>query len=158
MATEPIEIRLESPQGSATRALFAEYLVLLHDRLGIRFQPSERVFGTDEDFDGADGAWLVIYAHGVPVGCGGMRALSPNVAEVKRMFVSQSARRSGHGSRLLRALEEIAVERGHARVCLVTTEVLSEARKLYLTEGYRVVQRIPRERRPVEIWMEKDVP
>ena len=74
------------------------------------------------------------------------------------MFVSQRHRRNGHGRRLLRELERIAVERGHDRVRLLTTEVLSEARRLCAAEGYRVVRRIPRARAPVEIWLEKDVP
>ncbi|MDX6692202.1 MAG: hypothetical protein QOG15_3659 [Solirubrobacteraceae bacterium] len=156
--TGPVEIREEPPSGLATQALFAEYVALLHDRLGIRFEPTDRLFATEEELDKANGAWLVIYARGLPVGCGGVRTLESKVAEVKRMFVSQRARRSGYGRRLLHELEDIAVTRGHSRVRLVTTEVLSEARSLYVAEGYRVIHRIPRERRPVEIWMEKDVP
>jgi GNAT superfamily N-acetyltransferase len=155
---ETVEIREESPNGRSTQALFAEYLALLRDRLGIRFEPSERIFATDDQLDGTDGAWLVLYANDVAVGCGGLRRLESGVAEVKRMFVSQSARRSGYGRRLLHALEDIAIDRGNTRVCLVTTEVLSEARRLYIEEGYRVIQRIARGRHPVEIWMEKDVP
>lgn len=153
-----IEIRAEAPGGAATRALFAEYLGLLQDRLGTGFAPSERIFATDAAFAGAEGAWLVLYEDGRPVGCGGLRTLEPGIGEIKRMFVSQSARRCGHGRRLLRELERIAVELGHARVRLLTTEVLSEARRLYAAEGYRVIHRIARERDPVEIWLERDVP
>lgn len=153
-----VEIRAEAPDGPATRALFAEYVVLLSDRLGKRLEPTERVFATDAAFDGAGGAWLVLYADGRAVGCGGLRTLGPGVGEIKRMFVSQNARRNGHGRRLLHALEDIAVERGHTRVRLLTTEILSEARKLCAAEGYRVIERFVRGRAPVEIWLEKDVP
>jgi len=153
-----VEIRSEAADGHATRALFAQYIALLHDRLGKRFEPSEHIFATEDAFTAEDGTWLVLYEDGRPVGCGGLRTLSVDVGEIKRMFVSQSARRSGHGRRLLRELERIAVARGHTRVQLLTTEVLSEARKLYAAEGYRVVERSVRGRQPVEIWLEKDVP
>ncbi|MGH2840495.1 MAG: GNAT family N-acetyltransferase [Solirubrobacteraceae bacterium] len=156
--TAVVEIRAEPPDGAATRALFAEYLVLLQDRLGLRFKPSERIFATEAAFAGPDGAWLVLYDCGRPVGCGGLRTLAPGVGEIKRMFVTQSARRSGHGRLLLHELERLAVRRGHTCVRLLTTEVLSEARKLYAAEGYRVIERMVRGSDPVEIWLEKDVP
>jgi GNAT superfamily N-acetyltransferase len=153
-----VEIRAENPEGPATRALYGEYLVLLHDRLGTQFQPTERIFATESAFAGASGTWLVLYEDGEPVGCGGLRTLEPQLAEVKRMFVRESARRNGHGRRLLRELERIAVQRGHTRVRLLTTEVLSEARMLYAAEGYRVIARCAAGNAPVEIWLEKDVP
>jgi GNAT superfamily N-acetyltransferase len=155
---DDIEFRAEPPDGVATRALLRVYRALIQDRLGLASQPSDRVFAAEPVLNGDDKAWLVIYNRGRAVGCGGLRTLEPGVAEIKRMFVSQRYRRNGHGRRLLRELERIAVERGHDRVRLLTTEVLSEARRLCAAEGYRVVQRIARERSPVEIWLEKDVP
>ncbi len=152
-----VEIRAESPDGAVTRALFEEYLALLQDRLGRGFQPSERIFATEAAFDGEEGAWRVLYDDGRAVACGGLRTLAPGIGEIKRMFVRQSMRRSGYGRQLLRELERIARERGHTRVRLLTTEVLSEARKLYAAEGYRVIERIARGHDPVEIWLEKDL-
>jgi len=153
-----IEIRAEPPDGAATLVLFREYLVLVQDRLGLALEPTERVLGTAEAFTGEGGAWLVVYDSGRAIACGGLRTLEPGVGEIKRMFVSQRHRRNGHGRSLLRELERIAVQRGHDRVRLLTTEVLSESRKLYAAEGYRVVQRTARDQGPVEIWLEKDVP
>ena len=153
-----IELRAERPDGDATQVLFREYRALIQDRLGLQLQPTEPIPGRGTAFGGDSGAWLVVYDSGRPIGCGGLRTLEPGVAEIKRMFVSQRYRRNGHGRQLLRELERIAVERGHDRVRLLTTEVLSEARRLYAAEGYRVVQRIARGRAPVEIWLEKDVP
>ena len=153
-----IELRAERPDGDATQVLFGEYRALIQDRLGLQLQPTEPIPGRGTAFGGDSGAWLVVYDSGCPIGCGGLRTLEPGVAEIQNMFVSQRCRRNGHGRRLLRELERIAVERGHDRVRALTTEVLSEARKLYAAEGYRVVQRIARKRAPVEIWLEKDVP
>jgi GAF domain-containing protein/GNAT superfamily N-acetyltransferase len=150
------QIREEPPDGHAARALYAQYMELLRDRLGTGFVPTERIFGDESAFAGAGGAWLVAYdASGKAVGCGGLRTLAPGIGEIKRMFVSADARRGGHGRRLLRALEQRAAEHGHRAVRLLTTEVLSEALALYAGEGYRTIQRTAREGQPVEIWMEK---
>jgi len=153
-----VELRAEPPAGDATQALFREYGALIQDRLGLRFQPTKPILARETAVGGDSGIWLVVYESGRAIGCGGLRTIEPGVAEIKRMFVSQRYRRNGHGRRLLRELERIAVERGQDRVRLLTTEVLSEARRLCAAEGYRVVQRIARGRAPVEIWLEKDVP
>lgn len=153
-----VEIRAESPYAAATRALLREYLILIQERLGPRFQSAGRVLASERVSPGEGGAWLVLYAQDRAVACGGLRPLEAGVAEIRRMFVGQRHRRNGHGRRLLRELERIAVELGYGRVRLLTTEVLSEARMLYAAEGYRVVRRVAREHAPVEIWLEKDVP
>ena len=55
----------------------------------------------------------------------------PASAEIKRMFVTASARGRGHARALLAELERLAAEDGCERVRLYTTEVLREARALY---------------------------
>ncbi len=128
---------------------------LLQDRLGSDLAPSERIFATDDAFAGDGGAWLVAYdADDRPVACG-LRTFAPGVGEIKRMFVTARARGAGHGRRLLRELERRAATHGHHCVRLLTTEVLCEARALYASEGYDVVQHIERPGQPVEIWLQK---
>jgi serine phosphatase RsbU (regulator of sigma subunit)/GNAT superfamily N-acetyltransferase len=153
-----VELREEAPDGPAARALYAQYMELLRDRLGASFEPTERIFANTEVFASAGGAWLVAYDEdGQAVGCGGLRTLAPGVGEIKRMFVAPQARGAGHGRRLLRALELRAAAHGHRRVRVLTTEVLAEAIALYTAEGYRAIQRTARPGRPVEIWMEKEL-
>jgi GNAT superfamily N-acetyltransferase len=151
------ELRAELANGPASQALFAEYLALVRERLGDGWVPTERVFATDDAFSGAGSAWLVAYEDDRPVGCGGLRALEPDVGEIKRMFVSAGARGRGHGRRLLRELEQRAVTHGQRRIRLLTTEVLGEARALYEAEGYDLVERIEHRRGPVELWFEKEL-
>gem|GEM_PF-1103869 len=156
-ATGP-EIRDEAADGPAAQTLFAQYMGLLRDRLGASFVATERIFATADAFGADGGAWLVSYDDdGEPIACGGLRTLEPGVGEIKRMFVVASARRAGHGRRLLSALERRAAASGHRRVRVLTTEVLSEALALYASEGYRTVQRTARSGQPVEIWMEKEL-
>jgi GNAT superfamily N-acetyltransferase len=151
-----IELRDEPSDGAAARGLFAQYLALVRERVGdANLVPGERIFATEDAFAAADAAWLVAYADGVAVGCGGLRTLSPGVGEIKRMFVAAPARGTGLGRRLLRALEARAVAVGHARVRLLTTPVLAEACALYAAEGYVEIERVEQPGDPVELWLEK---
>jgi GNAT superfamily N-acetyltransferase len=152
--SDGVHIREERADGAAARALFGAYLGLLRERLGADFEPEERIVATTDVFAGPDGAWLVLYAGGRPVACGGLRPLGPDTAEVKRMFVAPEARGRGHARALLHALESRARARGRSRVGLLTTEVLTEARALYAAEGYRVVETRELSGR-MEYWMEK---
>jgi GNAT superfamily N-acetyltransferase len=149
-----IELRDKPVDGAPSRALFAEYMALVAERVD-DFSPTERVFGSDDVFAAAGGAWLVVYEDERPVACGGLRTLAPGVGEIKRMFVTADARGRGHARRLLRELERRAAEHGHHSVRLLTTEVLREAMALYEAEGYRLVGRVEHARGPVEIWLEK---
>jgi GNAT superfamily N-acetyltransferase len=85
-----------------------------------------------------------------------MRLVTPEVAEIKRMFVSRASRGSGHGRALLTALEARARAAGARRVRLLTTEVLAEARRLYESAGYREVEvRAVGGRR--DAWLEREL-
>jgi GNAT superfamily N-acetyltransferase len=151
-----IELREEPSGGAAARTLFTQYMALVRERSGIDdFAPVERIFATEDAFAGPDAAWIVAYRDGAPVGCGGLRTLAPGVGEIKRMFVTPPARRSGLGRRLLRALEQRAVAAGHTHVRLLTTPMLSEACALYASEGYAEIERVPGDEGPVELWLQK---
>jgi GNAT superfamily N-acetyltransferase len=147
-------IRHEDAAGAASRALFAEYMDLVRKRLGDAFVPTEQIFATEDDFDGAGAAWLVVYDCDAAVACGGLRRLAPGVAEIKRMFVTASARGRGHARALLAELERLAAQDGCERVRLYTTEVLSEARALYSASGYRPVGVVANDDR-IDVWLEK---
>lgn len=70
----------------------------------------------------------------------GMAALNTPTAELKRMFVAESARGSGTGRALLEAIESAARERGIRTLRLETGEPQVAAIALYERAGYR---RIP---------------
>ena len=149
-------IRHEDATGDGSRALFAEYMDLVRERLGDAFVPTEQIFATEDDFGGTGAAWLVLYEGDVAVACGGLRPLAPGVAEIKRMFVTAPARRRGHARTLLAELERLAAEDGRERVRLYTTEVLREARALYSTCGYRPVGVAAIDGR-IDLWLEKAI-
>jgi GNAT superfamily N-acetyltransferase len=114
-------------------------MALVRERLGPGFMPEEAIFATDRVFEEDRAAFVVLYARGRPVGCGGVRSLGPELAEIKRMFVTPDARLKGHGRLLLEELERRAAANGATRVRLLTTEALTEALALYESAGYAVV-------------------
>lgn len=94
------------------------------------------------DYRPPHGAFLVARSgDGSVVGCGALRALSPELGELKRMWVSTAARGRGYGRQLLEALEAEARQRGFAALRLDTNAVLVEAIALYERHGYDRVAR-----------------
>ena len=152
-----LDLRAAPADGAESRALWDEYMALVRGRLP-GFEPTETIFATPGAFTGPGTAWLVGYEDGRAVCCGGLRPLHEDgVAEIKRMFVSATARGRGHGRTLLAELERLAAGAGCTRVRLFTTEVLVEARALYESVGYRVVGTVPDGER-TDIWLEKPLP
>ncbi|HNW87558.1 MAG TPA: GNAT family N-acetyltransferase [Candidatus Limiplasma sp.] len=86
-----------------------------------------------EDVRGADAVFLVGYRGASPVACGGFRALTPDVAEVKRVYT----REHGTGQALLQALEKMAACKGYARLVCETRRVNRRAVAFYLRAGWR---------------------
>jgi GNAT superfamily N-acetyltransferase len=77
---------------------------------------------------------------GTALGCGALRALGDDVAEVKRMFVVPAARGRGVSKAVLAALEAEARERGWTTLRLETGPRQPEAIALYSRAGYRQIE------------------
>ncbi len=150
-----LELRHESPADTPSRALWDEYMALIAARLGDQFEPTEAIFASAAAFDGPGTAWLVGYEDGEAVCCGGLRPLGEGRCEIKRMFVTGSARGRGHGKRLLAELEALAAAGGCTLVRILTTSVLLEARALYQDAGYRVVETLHDDAGRSDFWLEK---
>jgi len=82
------------------------------------------------------GEWLVGWRAEEAVACGGVRLLSPDVCEIKRMYVDPSARRVGLARRLLTALEDAGAALGATRSRLDTGRDMESAVGLYRDSGY----------------------
>jgi ribosomal protein S18 acetylase RimI-like enzyme len=93
---------------------------------------------TQEVADGR-GAFLVVYRDGSPVGCGALRLLDSDTAELKRMYVSPTARGSGLGRRLVAALEAEARALGVRRLVLETGVRQVAALALYRATGFHSI-------------------
>ena len=71
-----------------------------------------------------------------PIGCGALKFHDNEPAEIKRMWVAESARGLGIGRRLLSELEHHAADHGAGAVRLETNKTLAEAISLYRSAGY----------------------
>ncbi|MFG1842306.1 GNAT family N-acetyltransferase [Micromonospora sp. NPDC049175] len=92
------------------------------------------------EFEPPDGAFLVAYLAGEPVGCGGWRSHGTDCAEVKRMYTAPTARGRGVARAVLAAVERSAREHGRKRVVLECGDKQPEAIAMYASAGY---ERIP---------------
>lgn len=82
------------------------------------------------------GVYVVGFEGDEVVAGGGLRALSPGVAEVKRMFVRPGFRSRGAARALLGALEEEARRLGYAAARLDTGPKQVHGLALYRSAGY----------------------
>jgi GNAT superfamily N-acetyltransferase len=76
---------------------------------------------------------------GTALGCGALRHLGGDVAEVKRMYVVPEARGRGFSKGVLAGLEQVAAERGWTTLRLETGPMQPEAIGLYAGAGYRPI-------------------
>jgi putative acetyltransferase len=81
--------------------------------------------------------YLLAWRDGVAVGCGALRRLDANRGELRRMFVTQAARRDGIGRTLLARLEADALALGYRRLVLETGPRQKPAIALYRAAGWR---------------------
>ena len=91
---------------------------------------------TSDQLAPPQGAWLVGWRAAEAVACGGVRLLSPEVCEIKRMYVDPSARGAGLARRLLGALEDAARTLGAEVARLDTGRDMEPAIGLYRATGY----------------------
>jgi GNAT superfamily N-acetyltransferase len=82
-------------------------------------------------------AFVLARWHGLAVGCGALRPLEEDVAEVKRMFVEPAYRGRGIARRVLAVLEAQARTFGYRVVRLETGVRQPVALRLYEAAGYR---------------------
>jgi GNAT superfamily N-acetyltransferase len=114
------------------RAYFAE----LDRRLDTGFDPSRTRSAEDNELRPPAGVFVLAWLRERPVGCGGLKFLAGQPADVKRMWVADSARGLGVGRRLLTELERLAAINGVEAVRLETNGALVEAIGLYRSAGY----------------------
>ncbi|MFF3128333.1 GNAT family N-acetyltransferase [Streptomyces sp. NPDC057908] len=88
------------------------------------------------DFDPPHGLFVIAHHDGIAVGCGGVRLLDADTAEIKRMYVAETARGRGLGRRILEHLEQRAFDSGATQIVLETGWRNYGALTLYRQAGY----------------------
>jgi len=121
------------PDCGEARALIAELDAALAAICG---DSGAKSFDAD-DVRGPQSVFLLARdATGSAIGCGALRLLEGDVAEVKRMYARPG---SGAGVRLLGELEQRASAFGYREIWLETRKVNVRAVAFYERHGYRVI-------------------
>lgn len=129
------------PADSAEAAeCLRRYMAELDERFDIGFDPAAALPLEPEAITPPNGVLLLARRGGEAVGCAAVKFLPGHVAEIKRMWVSPSARGLGLARRLLVELERRAREAGCRRAQLDTNGTLAEAIALYRSAGYEEVE------------------
>jgi ribosomal protein S18 acetylase RimI-like enzyme len=121
---------------AAARALFVEYA----EQLGIDlcFQNFAGELEHLSEMYGPPGGCLLLARAGAEaVACVGVRRLSDEVCEMKRLYVRSEQRRTGLGRQLAEASVAAARARGYRRMVLDTLASMTPARTLYQSLGFR---------------------
>ena len=132
------EIVAADPLGTDALALLAEAAVEARRRYPEQFDPQAPA-PTNAPVP-SRGVFLLVRRGAAAVGCGGLRPLDAQCAEVRRMFVTAPARRGGVARRLLAELEAQGRRLGFRALRLETGDRQPEAIALYEAAGFR---RIP---------------
>jgi len=86
------------------------------------------------------GTFIVGFEDEAPVCCGGLKRLSDDACEIKKMFVVEDARGRGVARELLEELERRARELGFGVARLDTGPRQPRARRMYERAGYEVIE------------------
>ena len=135
--TTQIEIRRDSPISAVSSMMISR---LNAELTSIYPEEGANHFRLDaEEVADKAGAFLVAWHDEIPVGCGAVRRLDSDTAEIKRMYVDPTERGTGVGRALLSALEDEAKRLKVVRIVLETGVRQMQAMSLYETCGFRRV-------------------
>jgi DNA-binding MarR family transcriptional regulator/GNAT superfamily N-acetyltransferase len=134
-----VEIRPVDPSEPDARQCIRAYFAELDRRSETGFDPGAGISAEPHELVAPAGRLLIAYLHGEPVACGAVKHHPGGPSEIKRMWVSGSARGLGIGRRLLGELEAQVTASGATVAHLETNRLLTEAIRLYRSAGYREV-------------------
>src|SRR4051794_13893229 len=135
-----VRMDVVDPESPAAEHCLAQYYSVLAERFESGFDHAVSMAATPDQLRPPTGLFLVATLRSEPLGCGALKFHGDEPAELKRMWVAESARGLGIGRRLLAELEALAVENGVRTVHLETNRNLVEAIGLYRSAGYVEVE------------------
>jgi len=148
---------IEDPNSDSARWCFEQYFAELDERFESGFDPSISLSANARELMAPEGALIVARLHGNAIGCVALKFHKKSPAELKRMWVSPSARGLGVGRRLIDEAEKHARQTGVRVIRLETNRALREAIELYRRSGYIEVYAFNAEPY-AHHWFEKKLP
>ena len=127
--------RLDGPAGETLLAAFTDEIVPLYPG----WRPDTGPSATAEELSPPTGVFFVAYVDDEPAGCGGIKRLSDEAAELKRLYVAPAVRNQGVARALIAGLEDAAREAGYRVLRLDTGANQPAALELFRSVGYREI-------------------
>ena len=135
-------------------------LETLERQMGTVDQVIERYLSELPKFSPPGGRLVLAYTADRATGIGCFHPISPEIAELKRMYVQPSARGNGIGRAVLESLLSAAREAGYRRMRLDSAAFMHAAHSLYRSAGFVDIDpypetEIPTDVRPHWVFMER---
>jgi GNAT superfamily N-acetyltransferase len=125
-----------SPEWDEARRLVREYAASLDVDLSFQnFDEELQHFASEYASPG--GAFILAEDAGQYLGCIGLRRLSADSGEIKRLYIVPAARGRGLGRVLVERVLAVARDLGYRSVLLDTLPFMKEAQALYSSLGFR---------------------
>ena len=121
-----------------------ELLTEYFDHLRIDHQFYERENGLDtmkQSYAAPEGILYLLYDKKEPIGCGALRKLDDEIAELRRMYIKFEYQGLGLSNELLESLIQLAKEKGYRKIRLDTLPAMASAIHLYEKYGFREIER-----------------
>jgi GNAT superfamily N-acetyltransferase len=134
-----VRIGIVDPATADAQRCIRAYFAELDRRSEHGFDPTQGISADPHELREPNGAFVIAYLHGQPIGCGAVKHHVGGASEIKRMWVAETVRRLGTGRRLLGTLEALARDHGASATRLETNQTLTEAIAMYRSAGYAEV-------------------
>jgi ribosomal protein S18 acetylase RimI-like enzyme len=149
-----LKIATTNQEFTDAEQLFREYASSLEIDLAFQdFAKELTIIGVQ--YNKPSGALILAYSDIEAVGCAAVRKLDDETAELKRMYVKPQFRGHKIAQKLLQLSLDIARDLHYKKIRLDTIPSMTSAQKLYLSNGFYVIE--PYRFNPVEgaIYMER---
>jgi len=141
---------------TVARALIEEYAAQL--QIDLCFQGfATELNQLSEIYAPPTGCLLLVRRGDAPVGCGAVRRLSPQVCEMKRLYIRPDARGANLGRMIADELVARARSLGYFTMRLDTLAGMIPARRLYGSMGFREIPPYYANPLPDVVYMELDL-
>lgn len=120
------------------KTLFIEYSNEL--QIDLCFQNFENELqNISTQYGQSSGSLILVFYNNLPIGCVGVRKISNEIAELKRMYVHKDYRLNNIGENILKKAIEEAKNLGYQKIRLDTLETMQAAIYLYHKIGFKEI-------------------
>ncbi len=120
----------------------------LEAHIGSAHSYAARILDELELFQPPGGVFYLVRVESNIVGMGALRRISPEIGEIKRMYVKPEYQGKGLGKSLLNRLIEKGKRLGYSSLRLDAGPFMKSAQKLYQSEGFVEIEEYPESESP----------